>query len=272
MGKISTEARQQYFERIKEYKQVAESILQREKSLLKIVNGQSSGAAYKYLALADERLNLASYFMLQNALSLSLLGVKNEAFLNDARKSCYQAVIYLEEVVSNYVDVPFTDYSDLLEQIDGFEDDKRYHLVRKIGFTIQSVEDAFGRNSKWRWSFVELEGRYAAIAKNLINFKTFIAGMDPRVDGYTSRMGHLDLVQDLLIQAADRYREKYELSTLRIDDFKHAIAFLAALKRIHTLLGDVDKAEEIKKKIEVWKGKMETDEKAQAIQKKRAVK
>jgi hypothetical protein len=269
MGKISNEARQQYFDRIKEYKHTTETILQREKSLLKVVGPDQSGSAYKYLTLADERLNIASYMMLQNALSVSLLGVKNEAFLNDARKSCYQAVIYLEEVVSNYVDAPFSDYSDLLENIEGFADEKRYHLARKIGFTIQSVEDAFGRNSKWRWSFVELEGRYTAVVKNLINFKTFVAGMDPRVDGYESRIGHLDLIQHLLMKSADRYREKYELSTVRIDDFKHAIDFLGALRRIHMLLGEADKAEDIKKKMDVWKAKMETDEKTQAKQKKR---
>ncbi len=270
MAKISNEARQQYFERIKEYKQVAEAILQREKGLQKIVHGQSAGAAYKYLALADERLNLASYYLLQNSLSVTLLGVKNEAFLNDARKSCYQAVIYLEEVVSNYVDVAFSDYSDLLEEIEGFEDEKRHHLVRKIGLTIQLVEDAFGANSKWRWAFVELEGRYAAVAKNLINFKTFVAGMDPTIDGYRARMSHFDLVQELLLVAADRYREKYELSTLRIDDFKRALAFLSALRRIYILLGDSEKAEEIKKKMDIWKTKMETDEKTQARRKRRA--
>lgn len=268
MAKISNEARQQYFERIKEYKHNAESILQREKSLLKVVGAAQSGSSYKYLTLADERLNVASYYLLQNALSVSLLGVKNEAFLNDARKSCYQAVIYLEEVVSDYVDAPFSDYSDLLEEIDGFSDEKRYGLARKIGYTIQAVEEAFGRNSKWRWSFVELEGRYTAVVKNLVNFKTFVAGMDPSVDGYQARMGHLDLIYHLLMQSADRYREKYELSTLRIDDFKRAIAFLSALRRIHILLGENEKAEEIKKKMEVWKGKMETDEKAQAKQKK----
>jgi hypothetical protein len=267
MAKISNEARQQYFERIKEYKQISESILQREKSLLKIVKGQSAGAAYKYITLAEERLNLASYFLLQNALSMTLLGVKNDAYLNDARKSCYQAVIYLEEVVSNYIDVPFSDYSDLLEEIDGYEDEKRYHLVRKIGFTIDAVEEAYGPNSKWRWSFVELEGRFAAVAKNLVNFKTFIAQMDPSLDGYSARMGQMELVQKLLIQAADRYREKYELSTLRIDDFKRAIAFLAALKRIHTIFGEAEKADEIKRKMDVWKSKMESDEKTHAKKK-----
>lgn len=264
MAKISNEARQQYFERIKEYKHIVEAIVQREQSILRVAKAEPEADPYKYLALADERLNIASYLMLQNLLSLALLGVKNEAFLNDARKSCYQSVIYLEEVVSNYVDVPFSDFGDLLDKIEGFEDDKRFHLARKLGFTIQSVEDMFGKNSKWKWSFVELEGRYATVAKNLINFRTFVAGMDPRVEGYPSRMGHLDLVTGLLETVADRYREKYELSTLRIDDFKYGINFLHALRRIYTVLGDVDKAEAIKKKIDVWTAKMETDARTQA--------
>ncbi|POR04748.1 hypothetical protein AU468_02740 [Alkalispirochaeta sphaeroplastigenens] len=269
MGKISNEARQQYFERIKEYKHTAEAILQREKSLLKVIAGDQSGASYKYLALAEERLNMASYFLLQNALSVTLLGVKNEAFLNDARKSCYQSVIYLEEVVSSHIDLPFSEYSDFLESIEGVSDENRYRLARKLGFTIQSVVDAFGRNSKWRWSFVELEGRYAAVAKNLVNFKTFIAGLDPQVEGYQARMGMLELIIYLLSQSADRYREKYELSTLRIDDFKRAISFLAALRRIYVVLGEAEKSEEVKKKMEVWKAKMDADEKNQAQQRKR---
>lgn len=261
MGKISNEARQQYFERIKTYKHGAESILQREKSILKIIKLDESGASYKYLTLANERLNIASHLLLQNELSVSLLGVKNEAFLNDARKSCYQSVIYLEEVVTNYVDAPFTDYTEKLEAIQGFDDQKRYELIRKLGFTIESVEEAFGSNSKWKWSFVELEGRYATVAKNLIDFKTLIAGLDPRIDGYSERLAHLELVKSLFMQSANRYREKYELSTLRIDDFKRSIDFLFALRRVHVVLGEIDKAEEIKKQIEVWKAKMEADEK-----------
>jgi hypothetical protein len=267
MGKISSEARQQYYERIKEYKQVVEAIVQREASLKKVVNAEPGPAPYKRIAMADERLNLTSYLLLQNELSVSLLGVKHEPFLNDARKSCYQAVIYLEEVVSPYIDAAFTDYSEMLEEIAGYEDEKRYALVRKLGFAIQSVEDAFGANSKWRWSFVDLEGRYATVAKNMIDFKSFVAGMDPRIDGYYARMGHLDLVVDLLTRSADRFREKYELSTLRLDDFKRAIDFLSALRRIHILLGDAEKADLLKKKIEVWKSKMETDEKKQRAQK-----
>jgi hypothetical protein len=261
MGKISAEAKSRYFEKVKEYRQNIDQFASREKKLLLSVKDDDDRAGYKRITLADERLNLASWYLLLNRMSVALLGVKNEAFLNDARKSCYQSIIYLEEVVTNFIDVPFSEYEDHLALIEEFADDKRYRLVRKIGLTIQSVEDDFGDNSKWRWSFVELEGRFATIAKNLINLKTVIAGLDPRVPGYADRVGHLSLAKELMQKAADRYREKYELSTLRIDDFKLAIAYLTSLRRLHALLGEPNQAEIIRKKSDVWRTKMEADEK-----------
>jgi hypothetical protein len=74
-------------------------------------------------------------------------------------------------------------------------------------------------------------------------------------------MYHLRLIKKLLMQAADRYREKYELSTNRIDDFKMGINFLNALRRIHALLGERPEAETLKKKAEIWSSKLETDHK-----------
>ncbi|WP_455382767.1 hypothetical protein [Salinispira pacifica] len=261
MGKISAEAKNRYFDKVKEYKQTIDQLIQREQNVLKTIRTDETGAPFKRVMLADERLNLASWYLLLNRMSVALLGVKNDAFLNDARKCCYQSIIYLEEVVSNFVDVPFSDYEENLGKLEGFDDQKRYALLRKMGFTIQSVEEDFGENSKWRWSFVELEARFATIAKNFINLKTVISGLDPRVEGYQSRVGHLSLAKELLQRAADRYREKYELSTLRMDDFKLAIAYLSALRRLHALLGEANQAEVVKKKIDVWRTKMESDEK-----------
>ncbi|TVQ39998.1 MAG: hypothetical protein EA384_05355 [Spirochaetaceae bacterium] len=266
MARISNEAKQRYSEKVKEYKQRIDQFLHHEKLVQQSLPADENGAHYKRLTLADDRLNLASYYLLLNRISVALLGVKNDAFLNDARKSCYQSIIFLEQVVTSLIDAPYSDYSERLDLIADYPDSRRYALARKLGFTIQSVEDDFGDNSKWRWSFVELEGRYATVTKNLINMKTVIAGMDPRVEGYEARVGHLALAKELLQRAADRYREKYELSTLRIDDFKLAIAYLAALRRIQMMLGETQQSDVIKKKIDVWKSKMETDER-KAMQK-----
>jgi hypothetical protein len=259
MKKPSEEARRRYTEYIKDYKNTIESVLGKEKKLKEEIAKAPSGANYQKLALADDNLNIVANYLLMSALSMSFLGVKNEAYLSEARKCIYKALVYLEEIVSAVIDAPFSDYEEGLETISSFSDEDRYNLVRKLGFTIDSLEDGFGENSKWKWSFVELEGRLAAVAKNLLNLKTFIGSMDPRSEGYSARMAHLSLAKDLLQQAADRYREKYELSTLRIDDIKVGINFLTAVRRLHVVLAESDQADVVKKKAEIWRTKMEND-------------
>ncbi|MDR1317827.1 MAG: hypothetical protein LBK13_13255 [Spirochaetales bacterium] len=261
MGKISSEARRHYLEKVKEYKQVLDTILKREKYLLSLVEKDPATAVYKKIALADENLDLTSYYILLNQVSVALLSIKNENYLNEARKICYKSIIYLEDVVTNFIDVPYSDYKDRADEIAGLEDEKRYELVKKLGFSINAVEDGFGANSKWKWSFVELEARFATVAKNILNMRTLVSGMDPRIPGYEARLKHLNLVKESLLKAADRYREKYELSTLRLDDFKLAISYLGAARRLFALLGDAENAETTKKKIEVWSQKMEADDK-----------
>lgn len=261
MGKISQEARERYSNRVKEYKQQIEALQKREKTVLQDLEKKPNGAGYKRFALADERLNMASLYLLLSRISLSMLNIKNDSFVREAHRCCYQSLIYLEEVVSGVLDAPFSEYADRLEAIEAMPEQHRYGLIRKVGFTIQSVAEDFGENSKWRWSFVELEGRLAAVAKNVVNLRTVISELDPRVAGYELRLNHLRLVKELLQRSADRYLERYTLATSRIDDFKQAINFLLALKRLHTLLGETQQADVIKRKADVWKGRMEDEDK-----------
>jgi hypothetical protein len=259
MKRPSDEAKHRYADYIKDYKNAIEQLLQKEKKLKEVASTASSGANYQKLALADDNLDLVANYLLMNSLSLTFLGVKNEAFLNEARKCIYKSIIYLEEIVTPAVDVPFGDYEKGLASIETYSDEKRYNLVRKLGFSIDSIEEGYGDNSKWKWSFVEMEGRFAVLAKNFLNLKTLVSGMDPRSEGYSARLSHLNLVKELLQQAADRYREKYELSTMRIDDIKIAIHMLAALRRIFMVLGESEQAEVVKKKTDIWRAKMEND-------------
>jgi hypothetical protein len=269
MAKISAEAKEKYFDKLQGFKSSLEQIQTRINSIKATLDGQpGTGDSTKLLTTADEELNLVSYYIVMNELSLSLLGVKNEAYLNDARKGIYKAIILLEDVVSNYIDVPFSDYEEQLSFIEEVPTEQRFLLLKKLGYSIQAVEDGFGENTKWRWSFVELEGRYATILKNMLNMKTLIVDMDPRSDVYQLTLDHLKYVKEWLQIAADRYRQKYELSTLRIDDFKLAINYLSALRRIHIVLAESAEAEELKKKIEIWKSKMESDSKKSEAQKK----
>jgi hypothetical protein len=259
MGKISQAAKKKYNDMIREYKKVVNDGLEQEKKEKLALSQNDKNLNYRKLALADQNLNIVSYLLLMNALSVNLLGVKNEGFLNDARKCIYKSIIYLEEIVSAYIDAPFTELEERLATIEKFDDIARYKLAQKMGYSIFSVEDAFGKSSKWKWSFVELEGRFTTVLKNLINFKSLISKLNPNVPGYDERRAHLDLVLEMLKATSARYREKYELSTQRIDDIKAGIFYLHALRRIQILLGEKEEVEVTKRKIDVWAQKMEAD-------------
>jgi hypothetical protein len=262
MAKVTDEARQTYGEQVAIYQQQIDALLIREKNMLMLLEKDPTGASYKRLMLTDEMLYLSTLYLAKHSLSVSMLGVKNEDALNDARKTLYKAVIYLEEIVTNYIDVPFSDYEAKVDEIKNLPQTKRYYLIRKLGLAIRLIMDAYGDNTKWRWAFVELEARFATVAKNILDLKNASKdGLDPHSPDYDDTVYHLRLVKRLLQQAADRYREKYELSTGRIDDFRLGINYLLALRRIHLILNERDAAEEAKKKADVWKDKMEKDHK-----------
>ncbi|MCL2214919.1 MAG: hypothetical protein FWC06_06880 [Treponema sp.] len=269
MAKITDHDRHMYYEKVKVYVAKTRVLLDNERKILVEAKKNTPNSPLLKLTLADEMLNLASYYIAINGISQSVLKNKNEEALNDARKSLYKAVIYLEEVVSNSVDVPFSDYEDKLEAIESFDPDRRYKLICKMGLAIDLLEQAYGDNSKWRWTFVEIEGRFAATAKNIVNFKNVYANMGPESEFYEPIFYHLRLIKRLLLQAADRYREKYELSTGQTLDFKTGINFLSALRRIHIVLAESEESQEIKKKLSIWTQKLETDLKKQEEAKKR---
>ena len=139
-----------------------------------------------------------------------------------------------------------------------------------MGFAIDLLMHTYGDNTKWRWTFVELEGRFAATAKNILDLKSAYANTDPSSPYYDSTLYHLRLVKKLLNQSADRYREKYELSTGQMSDFKTGISFLGALRRLHIILAESEESESTKKKLTIWKQKLEADMKKQEEMKKKA--
>jgi len=251
------------------YAAMTRSLLDTEKKILVEAKKNTPRSSLQKLTLADEMLNLASYYIALNGISQAVLKNKNEESLNDARKSLYKAVIYLEEVVSSLIDAPFSEYEEKLDAIESFDPNQRYRLICKMGLAIDLMQLAYGDNSKWRWTFVEIEGRFAAVAKNIVNLKNVYSYMTPESEYYDSAFYHVRLIKKLLAGAADRYREKYELSTGQIHDFKTGINFLAALRRMHIVLGENEDSQDIKKKLSIWSQKLDADLKKQEEEKKK---
>jgi hypothetical protein len=259
--KITNVERLRYLERVGSFRQAIDELLKSEKETLSLIRVENEDSSMKRIALAEDMLNLASNYIILNGVSYAALGIRNEEALNDARKSLYKCVIYLEGTLGNYVDAPFSDYEDKLAKIAPLDAAGRYLLVRKLGLAIQLLKDAYGDNSKWKWSFVELEGRFAAAAKNILDLRKAAANTDPRSPEYEPTVYLIRLIKKLLSQAADRYRERYELSTRNIEDLKMGILFLAALRRMQSLLGNRSEVELTKKRMDVWESKLFADSK-----------
>jgi hypothetical protein len=158
----------------------------------------------------------------------------------------------VEKTVTNFLDVPFSEYAESLNKINDLTDSDRLTLIKKLGYSIDLVKENLGENTKWKWSFVEIEGRMAIITKNIFDMRRYQKMNDPREIGFQERRAHLSIIQRLLLNSSQAYREKFELSTKDIEDLKKAIDFQKALLRISQIIGDSDKVENCKKQIDVW--------------------
>lgn len=262
MAKITAESREAFAVKMQPYKDSIDKVFEKEKNLLALMEKDSAGSSYKRMLLAEDMIYVTTLYVLINNLSVKILSTRGLDALNDGRKALYKAIIYLEETVSNLIDAPFSDYEDRVAQIANIPLTKRYELSRKLGLAIRLVVDAYGDNTKWRWSFIELQGRLATVAKNMLDMKAASKiYFDPRNPDYDTAVYYFRLIKKLLGEAADGYRDRYELSTRRLDDIRLGINYLVALRRIQLNLGESEDAEETKKKAVVWKAKMDSDQK-----------
>lgn len=262
MAKVMTENRELCEIKCEPYKKMIKEATDRETQVLESIKKTPAGVEYQKLNLCDEMIGVATYYIQINALTVELVNTKDNEALNNARKMLYKAIIYLEEVVSNVVDALQSDMEEKLASISNASVEKRFYLIRKLGLCIDILIEAFGDNSKWKESFVELQGRFATVAKNLLDLKKATKDyFDPNSPDYETSVLYIRLVRKLYDQSATAYRDRYELATHRIDDMRIAILFLSGARRVAIALGEAEEAEEIKKKAGVWRQKVEADQK-----------
>jgi hypothetical protein len=256
MANSTDKYRSSYHEKIKHCQDAAKTLLLEEESIRQDIESKKPGSAVKRLELAELLLDIASHYLVINGISQSMHSQKDESALNDARKTLYRSIICLEEQVSDYIDVPYTDYENKLAAIEKISPAKRYALVQKLGLVLDLLQEAYGDKAKLKWTFVELEGRFAAVAKNLINLRDVITNSDPHSPNHEPTILHLRLVRKLLMEAADGSREKYEMTGSHTDDFQKGINFLSALKRLNVLTGKQLDVAAVQKKLDVWTNRL----------------
>lgn len=246
------ESREHLLAKIEQYKPKITTLETECQKLSAGLDRKSGNTSYNRLKLAEKSLDLASNYLVIEALTKQFTGISSAPSLEKARKKILSSLTLMQQVVSGHIDSPFSDYAKYLEEIEEYDDSSRLLLLKKTGYALAATREAFGLNSRWRWIFVEMHGTFAVCAKNFLNLKTFYFNMDPSVPGYPERMDHLKLVRNLLDRAADEYKEKYEIVKIK-EDFVKAIRFLEARRRIELVLNESEHAAKINKKLEVWK-------------------
>jgi len=258
--KDSSVKQAEFAEKSKSYSSSVEQLLketQQVDALLK--QGTMPAPEFMKIKLSITMLTLVSNYLAMYWIFVSIYGKKEENLLNEARKSMHKCLVYLEEVVTNIVDAPFSDYEEGLTKIAEVSPAQRYSLVQKIGQQLDDLKEAYGKNSKWTNMILEFEGRYAVVAKNLLNLRDYFVNSDFESPHYEPTTRHVKKVRELLEQAAAGYRKKYELSTKATEDFQKGINYLSAMKRLDIFTGDQEEAVITKKKIETWTAKMKAD-------------
>jgi hypothetical protein len=261
MGKISPAQRAEFAEKSKDIKSNIDVLDKKIMGLQKdIAKNKNTTVNYKKIQIANFLMNTVNLYLKLSSISMKIMGIKNESYLEKARKITYKYISILEEIVGDEVDVPLSENEELLASIEQISDEYRIKLVRKIASVIKKVEERFGPNSKWKWSFVDLESRAATLCKNLTDFKKIQRDQDPRIEGFAERNEILVFIREYMRGAANRLREKYEMASNEAIDMKTAVHLLESLRRISSLFKDSQDTENLKKNIKIWEGKMEKDE------------
>ena len=144
--KVSDNERKQFSMLTQKYKEAIERIQDNEKKLTKNLSMDPSNHKTRFY-LAEGCLKIVSYYIAMHSLSVVELGVKNENFLNEGRKRTYKAIIYIEQVVSSHVDVPFSNYEAGVIALGNITEFRRYEFIRILGFYLEFLKSLFGVDS-----------------------------------------------------------------------------------------------------------------------------
>ncbi|HOJ49660.1 MAG TPA: hypothetical protein PKW55_02510 [Spirochaetota bacterium] len=213
---------------------------------------------YRQIAIANELISIVTINIQITEDMEMLKGVRNESYLTEGRSSYYKALIVLEKVFTDFVNADFTEIQKIVESIPYFDPARKIIFFRRMGFVLDRLEKSFGEKSKYKWSFADMFSRYAVVFKNAMNYKE-LAARDPRKWFFEENEILANMVVELLNKSADRLRQKYEMSTKQFDDMNRAIKILEELRKVHTMLNEHAAGEEVKKKIDVWKDKLNKD-------------
>ncbi len=253
---LTKEQKAEFDENLTEFKNYIEE-LKKDVNLYKTQMKKSKATEpYYQIAIVLNSIKLMNTCVNISDLSWHMLNLKSELYLNIARKEIYSIFSTMEKVVGADFENGLDENRELLDMIPEFNPDQRINFIRGFRKTINTIVDAFGSNSKWKWSWPELHFKLAVLAKNLFDFRAYEKENDLDSPYYYTRKDHFNLIIELSNYAAQEYRSKYDLSTNDIADLKKCIALLEMNRKIFQMTGNTEDLQKTKTLIDSMASKI----------------
>lgn len=254
---LTKEVKQEFNEKVADFKSYLDE-LKKELSVYKTqLKKKPALTPYFYVAMALNAVKVINTNALINDLSLSIQGINAMNYIETSKKEISNALSYLEQVVGTNLDGSLNENKDQLEKITQITHTQRLNLIKAMQECIRKTINAFGTNSKWKWSWPDVHFRLAVVSKNLFDFREFEKGKDLENPDYYVQREHFNLIISLANHAAQEFRSKFDLSTQNASDLKKTIEMLDLNRRIFQITGETDDLQKTKTLIESLKEKVE---------------
>lgn len=271
---ITKSQKEEFNKQLTEFKNYIEE-LKKEVNLYKLSMKKCRPVELPYyqIAIVLNSIRLMNTCLNINSLSLYILGLKSENYLNIARKEMYSVISNMEKVVGADFENGLDENRELLDAITEFNPLQRLNFLKALRRTLNDIIDAYESGSKsgskWKWSFPELHFKLAVLAKNLFDFRAYERESDLDNPYYYVRREHFDLIIELSNVAAQEYRAKYDLATNDVSDLKKCIQILEMLRKIYQITSNHDELAKVKNLIESMNAKIAAAEEDKKKKKKK---
>jgi len=253
-----------YNSRISEQKKTIAELDKDIAALKKALTNNKKLSPFFYLGMVSKEMKQVNLYLDMNDLSERMMKLKNNNYLDTAKRTINKIFVNLEHVVTLELDTTLNHNRDKLDAIKPFNPKHRLNLYKQIQKIIQRTVKGYGENTKWKWSFPELWAKLAIVGKNIIDYREIQSKRDPREEFYYDRQELLHIVKEALFNASNEYRNKFEISTKSSNDLVYAVKLLEDLKRIASMTGDAELSKKCKSGIDAYNARLKSIGKEQS--------
>ncbi len=211
----------------------------------------------KFSLQIDVALNRTNYYIIMYELGIDYLHAHKDEYLSKARQTFMGVLDQIERVYTKNIDTTFSEIIEGLEK-NPVSFKAVNQILIKISITLNYLKRNLYESAKYKYVYIELAGRVAAVLKNMFNFKEYQEKRDPRIEGYEDREFAIKEIMQMLEAATNGFREKFEMQGNDPGNMVRALDYLSMLRKIHVIAGDTEEAENLKKRSQTWKSRLDS--------------